>query len=71
MPKNITDLDSAMKEAMEVLEGLQSYKKTTTIRMMGYILIKILKSKLHGLYVNEQKLILVIIYKFIKPNKYI
>lgn len=71
MPKNITDLNCAMKEAMEILEDLQSYKKTTTIRMMGYILIKILKSKLQGLYVNEQKLILVMQYNFDMSNNYI
>lgn len=44
---------------MEILEDLQSIKKNTTIRMMGYILVKILKSKLHGLYINEQKLLTV------------
>lgn len=46
---------------MEILEDLQSIKKNTTIRMMGFILIKILKSKLQGLYINEQKLIMVIL----------
>lgn len=45
---------------MEILEDLLSIKRITTIRMMGYILIKILKSKLQGLYINEQKLITVI-----------
>lgn len=45
---------------MEILEDLLSIKKNTTIRMMGFLLIKILKSKLQGLYINEQKLILVI-----------
>jgi len=44
---------------MEILEDLQSIKNNTTIRMLGYILIKILKSKLQGLYINEQKLIMV------------
>jgi len=46
---------------MEILEDLQSIKKNTTIRMMGYILIKILKSKLQGLYINEQKLLMVML----------
>jgi len=46
---------------MEILEDLQSTKKNTTIRMMGFILIKILKSKLQGLYINEQKLLTVIL----------
>lgn len=46
---------------MEILDDLQSIKKNTTIRMMGFILIKILKSKLQGLYINEQKLIMVIL----------
>lgn len=45
---------------MEILEDLLCIKRNTTIRMMGFILIKILKSKLQGLYINEQKLILVI-----------
>lgn len=42
---------------MEILEDLISIKRNTTIRMMGYILIKILKSKLQGIYINEQILI--------------
>lgn len=46
---------------MKILEDLQSFKKYTTIRIMGYMLIKILKTKLHGLYVNEQKLLTVIL----------
>jgi len=46
---------------MEILEDLQSIKKNTTIRMMGFILIKILKSKLQGLYINEQKLMMVML----------
>lgn len=54
------DLDYALNKAMEILEDLLSVKRNTTIRVMGYILIKILKSKLQGLYINEQKLILVI-----------
>lgn len=45
---------------METLDDLQSIKTNLTIRMLGYILIKILKSKLEGLYINEQKLIMVI-----------
>lgn len=58
IPINSIGLDYATKKAMEILEDLQSIKKNTTIRMMGYILIKILKSKLQGLYINEQKLLM-------------
>ncbi|XP_060848160.1 dihydroxyacetone phosphate acyltransferase isoform X2 [Rhopalosiphum padi] len=58
IPINSIGLDYATSKAMEVLEDLQSIKKNTTIRMMGYILIKILKSKLQGLYINEQKLLM-------------
>lgn len=64
MPINSIDLNYALNKAMEVLEDLQSIKKNTTIRMMGFILIKILKSKLKGLYINEQKLIMVM-YNYI------
>jgi len=60
MPRNKTDLNYTTNKAIEILEDLQSTKRNTTIRMMGYILIKILKSKLQGLYINEQKLIMVI-----------
>lgn len=49
-----------INKAMKILEELQTYKKNTTIRVMGYMLIKILKTKLQGLYVNEQKLLTVI-----------
>jgi len=59
MTTNNTDLDTIVNKAMDILEDLQSVKKYTVIRMMGYILIKILKSKLQGLYVNERKLIMV------------
>jgi len=59
MTTNNTDLDTDVNKAMDILEGLQSVKKYTIIRMMGYILVKILKSKLQGLYVNERKLITV------------
>lgn len=61
MPINNIGLDYATNKAMEILEDLQSIKKNTTIRMMGFILIKILKSKLQGLYINEQKLIMVML----------
>lgn len=54
-----TDLNYATNKAMEILKDLKSNKKNTTIRIMGYILIKILKSKLQGLYINEQELIMV------------
>ncbi|XP_022163060.1 dihydroxyacetone phosphate acyltransferase isoform X1 [Myzus persicae] len=57
IPTNSISLDYATNKAMEILEDLQSIKKNTTIRMMGFILIKILKSKLQGLYINEQKLL--------------
>lgn len=59
MTTNNANMDHNVKRAMDVLEGLQSVKKDTVIRIMGYILIKILKSKLQGLYVNERKLIMV------------
>lgn len=59
MQSNCTDLNYTVKKAMEMLEDLQSIKSTTTIRMLGYILIKILKSKLQGLYINEPKLMMV------------
>lgn len=62
MPINNIDYDNAVKKAMQILDEIQSIKNNTTIRMMGYILIKILKSKLQGLYVNESKLIMVILY---------
>lgn len=42
-----------------MLEDFHSNKKVTTISLMGYILIKILKSKLQGLYINEQKILMV------------
>ncbi|XP_060857362.1 dihydroxyacetone phosphate acyltransferase isoform X1 [Metopolophium dirhodum] len=58
IPINSIGLDYATNKAMEILEDLQSIKKNTTIRMMGFVLIKILKSKLQGLYINEQKLIM-------------
>lgn len=61
IPINSIGLDYATKKAMEILEDLQSIKKNTTIRMMGYILIKILKSKLQGLYINEPKLLMVML----------
>jgi len=61
IPTNSIDLSYAINKAMEILEDLQSTKKYTTIRMMGFILIKILKSKLKGLYVNEQKLMMVML----------
>lgn len=51
-----------MNKALKILEDLQSIKETKTIRMMGFILIKILKAKLHGLYINEKKLIMVGLY---------
>lgn len=57
---NSANLDFATNKALEILYDLQSIKRNITIRMMGYILIKILKSKLQGLYVNEQKLMMVI-----------
>lgn len=59
MQTNSTDLNYATNKAMEILKDLKSNKKNTTIRIMGYILIKILKSKLQGLYINEQELIMV------------
>lgn len=60
------NLNYATNKALAMLEELQSIKRSTTIRMMGYILIKILKSKLQGLFINEHKLIMVMImYLFI------
>uniref|UniRef100_A0A2H8TI04 Dihydroxyacetone phosphate acyltransferase n=1 Tax=Melanaphis sacchari TaxID=742174 RepID=A0A2H8TI04_9HEMI len=58
IPLNNISFDYATNKAMEILKDLQSIKNNTTIRMMGYILIKILKSKLQGLYINEQQLIM-------------
>lgn len=60
MLTNSPDLDYITTKAMETLNDLQSTKTILTIRMLGYILIKILKSKLQGLYINEQRLIMVI-----------
>ncbi|XP_050438343.1 dihydroxyacetone phosphate acyltransferase isoform X2 [Adelges cooleyi] len=40
-----------------LVNDLKSTKNYVTIRMLGYILIKILKSKLGGLYINEMKLV--------------
>jgi hypothetical protein len=60
IPSNSINLDFATNKALEILNDLQSIKKNITIRMMGYILIKILKSKLQGLYVNERTLMMVI-----------
>jgi len=68
MPINNIDYDDALKKAMQILNEIQSIKNTTTIRMMGYILIKILKSKLQGLYVNESKLTMVILYVLVVLN---
>uniref|UniRef100_A0A2S2Q7I6 Dihydroxyacetone phosphate acyltransferase n=1 Tax=Sipha flava TaxID=143950 RepID=A0A2S2Q7I6_9HEMI len=59
IPSNSINLDFATNKALEILNDLQSIKKNITIRMMGYILIKILKSKLQGLYVNERTLMMI------------
>lgn len=60
MPINNMDYDNAVKKALQILYDIQSIKNTTTVRIMGYILVKILKSKFQGLYVNEPKLFMVI-----------
>lgn len=60
MPIIGLDFDLTVNKAMKILQELQTFKKNTTIRFMGYMLIKILKTKLQGLYVNERKLLMVI-----------
>ncbi|XP_050530534.1 dihydroxyacetone phosphate acyltransferase isoform X2 [Daktulosphaira vitifoliae] len=52
-PENITDVEDTLIKALKLLDDIQSIKNYQTIRILGFILIKIIKSKLQGLYINE------------------